>query len=84
MATYSIGHVSPYSDDDAAPQEMVQVEADSEKHPVTRVINTGDDVAYDMAHDELDRAKRAGAAVPTPAYVAAAIAGRGATVNPVD
>jgi hypothetical protein len=80
MARYSIGHVSPYADDDAEPTEMVQVEADDDESPVTRVINTGDDDAYDMAHDELDRAQRRGD-IPKPALVAAGIAGTGATVN---
>lgn len=83
MARFSIGHINPYSDAEQTPVEMVQVEAPNAKSAVTRIINTGDDVAHDMAAEEQERIERGGQAA-TPVRIAAGIAGPGATVNPVD
>lgn len=88
MAIYSIGaggsiyDPDSYGDDAPEPDELVQVEADSPTSVITRLINTGDDDAHQMAADDIARAHQHGR-TPTPNSIAASIAGGGATVNQV-
>lgn len=85
MTIYSIGRVDPQATGEQQPVEWVQVEADSADSPITRVINTGDRLAFDMAHEQIERLQNDPEqdeySVPSPRNVAAGILGRGATVT---
>ena len=79
MPTWSIGSLAS---DDETPIEMVRIVADRPDSRIVGVIDTGDNVGFWMACDDIANQARYGE-VPTPYSIAAAIAGRGATLHKV-
>lgn len=84
MSLFSIGWLSPYDkasyQSDAEPQEWVQVEAEHENAPVTRIIGVVEMMAW--AADWLDDARRAGETA-SPHWLAVRY-GSGATLREIE